>query len=67
MVADAAYIILNRNSKECTGNFFIDVEVLEAEGITDFEKYAVSPGTALLRDFFIDRFVTGAQKAATSS
>jgi citronellol/citronellal dehydrogenase len=33
------YIIITRNSEECTGNFFIDEEVLESEGITDLDKY----------------------------
>ena len=55
ILADTAYIILNRNSKECTGNFFVDDEVLAAEGITDLEKYSVVPGTKdFLLDFFLD-------------
>ena len=49
----AAYAILNRPAKECSGNFFIDDEVLAAEGVTDFDKYAVSPGTPLMPDFFV--------------
>lgn len=55
ILADTAYIILNRISKECTGNFFVDDEVLASEGITDFEKYSVVPGTKdFLLDFFLD-------------
>ena len=55
ILADSAYIILNRNSKECSGNFFVDDEVLAAEGITDLDKYAVVPGTKdFLLDFFLD-------------
>jgi citronellol/citronellal dehydrogenase len=55
ILADAAYIILNRNSKECTGNFFVDDEVLASEGVTDLEKYSVVPGTKdFLLDFFLD-------------
>jgi len=55
ILSDSAYIILNRNSKECTGNFFVDDEVLASEGITDFEKYSVVPGTKdFLLDFFLD-------------
>ena len=55
ILADTAYIILNRNSKECTGNFFVDDEVLAAEGIKDLEKYSVVPGTKdFLLDFFLD-------------
>ncbi len=54
IVADAAWAILTRKSGECTGNFFIDEEVLAEEGETDFEKYAVKPGTPLFDDFFLD-------------
>ena len=53
IVADAAYAILVRNSRECTGNFFIDDEVLTAEGVTNFDQYAVTPGEELLPDFFL--------------
>jgi citronellol/citronellal dehydrogenase len=55
ILADSAYIILNRNSKECTGNFFVDDELLASEGVTDLEKYSVVPGTTdFLLDFFLD-------------
>jgi citronellol/citronellal dehydrogenase len=55
ILADAAYIILNRESKSCTGNFFVDDELLASEGITDLEKYSVVPGTTdFLLDFFLD-------------
>ena len=55
ILSDSAYIILNRISKECTGNFFVDDEVLASEGITDLDKYAVVPGTKdFLPDFFLD-------------
>lgn len=53
IMADAAYAILCKNSRECTGNFFIDEEVLKNEGITDFEHYSNSPGEKLLPDFFV--------------
>ena len=53
IMADAAHAIFNRPAKSCTGNFFIDDEVLAAEGITDLDKYAVSPGTPLMPDFFV--------------
>lgn len=53
IVADAAYYILQRPSYECTGNFFIDEEVLQAEGITDFSHYAVNPDNKLMPDLFI--------------
>jgi citronellol/citronellal dehydrogenase len=55
ILADAAHIIFNRNAKECTGNFFVDDMVLASEGITDLEKYSVTPGTKdFLLDFFLD-------------
>lgn len=55
ILSDSAYVILNRVSKECTGNFFIDDEVLASVGITDLDKYSVVPGTTdFLLDFFID-------------
>ena len=52
-MADAAHAILSRPAKDCSGNFFIDDQVLSAEGVTDFEPYAVSPGTPLMPDFFV--------------
>ena len=55
ILADAASIILNRPAAECTGNFFVDDELLASEGITDLEKYSVKPGTTeFLMDFFLD-------------
>jgi len=54
IVADAAYYILSKSSAECTGNFFIDEEVLRREGITDLKKYAVNPGLQLMKDIFLD-------------
>ena len=55
ILADAAYVILNRESKDCTGNFFVDDEVLATVGVTDLDKYSVVPGTTdFLLDFFLD-------------
>jgi len=54
IVADAAYEILTRNAKECTGNFFLDVEVLNSIGVTDLSKYAVDATHTLQRDLFLD-------------
>ena len=55
IMADAAYIILNRDAKSVTGNFFVDEEVLREEGVSDFDHYSVVPGTTdLLKDFFLD-------------
>ena len=54
IVSDSAHIILSKNSNECTGNFFIDEEVLKKNGTTDFEKYAVEPGAKLFEDLYLD-------------
>jgi citronellol/citronellal dehydrogenase len=56
IVADAAHVILTRDSKCCTGNFYIDDEVLAKEGLSaaDLDRYAVQPGTPLFKDFFVD-------------
>lgn len=53
IVADAAYYILKRPSYECTGNFFIDEDVLREEGINDFSAYAVNPQHKLMPDLFV--------------
>ncbi|MBK9037534.1 MAG: NAD(P)-dependent oxidoreductase [Myxococcales bacterium] len=53
IMADAAYAIFNRPSRACTGNFFVDDEVLAAEGVTDLAKYAMVPDANLIPDFFI--------------
>lgn len=53
IMADAAYEILQRNSVECTGNFFIDDEVLKEAGINDFSKYAVDENEDLMPDLFL--------------
>ena len=57
IMADAAYAILTSNPKSCTGNFFIDDEVLASIGVTDFAKYSVDPSAPqsdLVPDFFIE-------------
>ena len=54
IVADAAHVILNRDSRAATGNFYIDETVLREEGVTDFERYAVTPGAQLYTDLFLD-------------
>lgn len=53
IIADSAAYILSRPAKTCTGNFFIDDEVMAAEGITDLDKYAVNLDKDLMPDFFI--------------
>jgi citronellol/citronellal dehydrogenase len=53
IVADAAHVILTRDSRSCSGNFFIDEQVLYSEGVRNFDGYAVSPGTPLCKDLFL--------------
>ncbi len=54
IVADAAHAILTRPSRQCTGNFFIDEQVLAEEGVTDLSGYAAEPGGKLMTDLFVD-------------
>jgi len=55
ILADSAYVVLNRDAQRCTGNFFLDEDVLAAEGITDLRHYAVRPGNdRFLPDLFLD-------------
>lgn len=53
IIADAAFYILQKPSAECTGNCFIDEDVLMKEGITNFDKYAIEPGSELYPDLFL--------------
>ncbi len=53
IIADAACYILKRSSVVCTGHCFIDEEVLIEEGISNFEKYSVVPGSKLYPDLFL--------------
>jgi len=39
IMSDAAHVILTRSAKECTGNFFVDDEVMRSVGVTDLDKY----------------------------
>ena len=54
IVSDAAHAILTRPAAECTGNFFIDDEVLAEEGITDLDKYKAGSGEPAI-DLFLDQ------------
>ena len=55
ILSDAAYLILTSNAATTTGNFFIDDEVLASAGVSDFDRYAVTPGNRnFLPDFFVD-------------
>lgn len=52
--ADAAYVILNRPSRECTGNFYLCEDVLAEEGVTDFSKYSAVPDAEPQVDLYVD-------------
>lgn len=54
IVAEAAHWILTQPSRQCSGNFFIDEEVLLNKGITDFTPFAISPNGPLVPDFFLE-------------
>jgi len=55
IMADAAYAILCKPAAKCSGNFFIDDDVLLQEGIKDLDKYATVPGTkTFLTDLFVN-------------
>jgi citronellol/citronellal dehydrogenase len=54
IVADAAVAILRREARACTGNFFLDDEVLREEGVTDLSRYAVAAGEELVPDLFLE-------------
>jgi len=53
ILADAAHWILTQPARECTGNFFVDEEVLARAGVHDLARYAVTPGAELVPDFFL--------------
>jgi len=55
ILADAAYLILTSDAKTTSGNFFIDDTLLAEHGVTDLERYSVTPGTRdFVPDFFVD-------------
>ncbi|XP_055955912.1 hydroxysteroid dehydrogenase-like protein 2 [Patella vulgata] len=54
IIADAAYMMLSKDSKSFTGNFCIDDEFLQANGVKDLDQYTCVPGSTLLPDFFLD-------------
>jgi citronellol/citronellal dehydrogenase len=55
IVSDAAHVILTRDARSCSGNFFIDEDVLAEEGVTDFDRYRTVPGDGPLEtDLFLD-------------
>lgn len=54
IMGDAAHVILTKPSREFTGNFCIDDEVLESAGVSDLSVYAVDPSAELAPDFFVE-------------
>ncbi len=65
IVADAAHAILTRPSRDCTGNFFVDVRVLAEEGVTDLLPYSVDPSVEAVLDFFLEEPISAnVRKAA---
>lgn len=54
IIADAAYYIFSQPAETCTGNFFIDEEVLAMAGVTDLSHYAVNPAKKLYTDLFLE-------------
>ncbi len=53
IMADAAHVILTRPSRDHTGQYFVDEDVLRSAGVTDFDRYQTVPGAALFPDFFL--------------
>ena len=54
IMADAAALILNQIPAQCTGNCFLDEEVLAKHGISDLNAYAINPEVPLFKDLFLD-------------
>ena len=54
IVADAAHMIVTRPSRQSTGQFFIDEQVLREAGMTDFNRYAIDPTATLTPDIFLE-------------
>jgi citronellol/citronellal dehydrogenase len=54
IMADAAHAILCQPARRCSGQLYLDEDVLRAVGTRNFDRYAVKPGAPLLRDLFLD-------------
>ena len=54
IMADATYEIITSNSREMTGHFFIDEELLKSRGMHDFSEYALNPNVPLFEDLFLN-------------
>lgn len=55
IMADAAYALVLRRSRNGTGHFFTDEELLQATGRVDFSQYAVDPNTPLMQALFLPK------------
>ncbi|CAF2421363.1 unnamed protein product [Rotaria sp. Silwood2] len=67
IMADAAYAIITQDSRACSGNFFVDEALLRQQGVTDFDQYAVVPGTTdFMLDFFLDENLSQLQHRESS-
>lgn len=53
IMADAAYVLVQRSCKTCTGNFYTDEEILKETGVADFSRYAVDPSAPLMQALFV--------------
>jgi citronellol/citronellal dehydrogenase len=53
ILADAAYAVFSKPSRELTGRFLIDDTFLAETGVTDFDQYRVDPTQKLAPDFFV--------------
>lgn len=54
IMADAAHHIITQPSKDLTGHFLLDEEVLRSSGVTDFDQYAINPGAPLFDDLYVE-------------
>ena len=54
IMADAAHTILCQDARTCTGQYYLDEDVLRVTGVKDFTEYSVKPGAALMKDLFLD-------------
>jgi citronellol/citronellal dehydrogenase len=54
LYADAAYAVITRPSRECTGNSYLCEDVMAAEGVTDFGPYSYVDGADPLLDLYVD-------------
>ena len=66
IMADAAYVILTKDSREFTGNFCIDDNLLAENGVTDFSQYAEVPFSELAPDFFVPDDIEAPEAAKNS-